>query len=167
MPSNQHKPFNYSPDSAAFDYLMTNRHIILFHRFSTDDSKNIICNHAQFQNESITMPFVSAVGWTWQALKRLILPDRISPFLIWGWERLSVLILAAFLIRSDFSIAWPTMHNPLGVISRSSLNTTSIFRIAFFTFQVLFSQLFFFFYYTIFLWLLKVAGFQVCGLRYV
>ena len=36
------------------------------------------------------------------------------------------------------------MHNPLGVISRSSLNTTSIFRISFFTFQVLFLQLLFF-----------------------
>ena len=27
MPSNQHKPFNYIPDSAAFDCLMTNRHL--------------------------------------------------------------------------------------------------------------------------------------------
>lgn len=53
MPGNQHKSFDHSPYSAAFDGLMTNRHIVLFHCFRADDAKDIICDHAQFQNECI------------------------------------------------------------------------------------------------------------------
>ena len=59
MLGNQHKSFDYSPYSAAFDGLMTNWHIVLFHRFRTDDAKDIICNHAQFQNECIGIQFTA------------------------------------------------------------------------------------------------------------
>ena len=92
MPSNQHKPFNYSPDSAAFDCLMTNRHIILFHCFRTDDSKNIICNHAQFQNESISIKSAAfsqryVRGLPAAILRRLLLLMRLLLMAgnLWLW----------------------------------------------------------------------------------
>ena len=50
-----------------------------------------------------------------------IIVRKIYPFLICGCERLSVVIRAAFFIKSDFLIACPTIHNPLGVISLSSV----------------------------------------------
>ncbi len=90
--------------------------------------------------------------------EHITIVKRISPFLICGCERFSVRILFAFLIRLDLPSTCPTSDNPLGVISLSLLTTYSIFQIFVFTLRVLFSQRFFYLYFTIFTLFCIVLG---------
>jgi hypothetical protein len=86
--------------------------------------------------------------------------------LICGCDLLSVFILAAFFASCDFPNICPTIHNPLGVISLSSLSTTSIFAFILFHPPGAAFAAVLYIYYTIFFarWVGFFEG-LFCGLR--
>ena len=55
MTGNENKIINYGTDPAAFDSAVTNRHIIFLHRLSTDNAKNVVCDHSQFQDQCVCL----------------------------------------------------------------------------------------------------------------
>ena len=55
MTGNENKIINYGTDPAAFDSAVANRHIIFLHRLSTDNAKNVVCDHSQFQDQCVCL----------------------------------------------------------------------------------------------------------------
>ena len=113
------------------------------------------------------MEFIDILEIRLSSASRPIILSKISPFLICGWERFSVRIRFAFLIRFDFPSTCPTSESPLGVISLSLLTTYSIFRIIDFTLRVLFAQRFLCFYLPLLRCFVQMAMAQFCGFRYI
>ena len=38
---------------------MPNRHILFLHRFRADDTENVVCDHREFQNQSVRFKFTA------------------------------------------------------------------------------------------------------------
>ena len=50
MTCEQNQIVDHSPDSSALDRAVTDGHIIVFHRCCSNDAKNVVSDHREFQN---------------------------------------------------------------------------------------------------------------------